>query len=78
LLLLWVEALRPQTLQCIRGGWSHYTDTNEPVVGFGDNKYEQWTRPKTTTATTTISRGFPTDTPVSSPGKNARKVVTKW
>ena len=41
-LLLLVEALRPQTLQCIRGGWSHYTDTSEPVVGCGDNKYEIW------------------------------------
>jgi hypothetical protein len=26
-------ALRPQTPKHIRGGWSHYTDTNEPVDG---------------------------------------------
>jgi hypothetical protein len=26
-------ALRPQTTKHIRGGWSHYTDTSEPVDG---------------------------------------------
>jgi hypothetical protein len=26
-----VIALRPQTPKHIRGGWSHYTDTSEPV-----------------------------------------------
>jgi hypothetical protein len=26
-------ALRPQTPKHIRGGWSHYTDTSEPVDG---------------------------------------------
>jgi hypothetical protein len=26
-----VIALRPQTPKRIRGGWSHYTDTSEPV-----------------------------------------------
>jgi hypothetical protein len=30
-----VIALRPQTLKHIRGGWSHYTDTSEPVDGNG-------------------------------------------
>jgi hypothetical protein len=30
-----LDALRPQTPQRIRGGWSHYTDTSEPVVGYG-------------------------------------------
>jgi hypothetical protein len=30
-----VIALRPQTPKHIRGGWSHYTDTSEPVDGFG-------------------------------------------
>jgi hypothetical protein len=29
--LVLVIALRPQTLKDIRGGWSHYTDTSEPV-----------------------------------------------
>jgi hypothetical protein len=28
-----VIALRPQTPKQIRGGWSHYTDTSEPVDG---------------------------------------------
>jgi hypothetical protein len=28
-----VVALRPQTQKHIRGGWSHYTDTCEPVDG---------------------------------------------
>jgi hypothetical protein len=28
-----VFALRPQTPKHIRGGWSHYTDTSEPVDG---------------------------------------------
>jgi hypothetical protein len=28
-----VTALRPQTPKHIRGGWSHYTDTSEPVDG---------------------------------------------
>jgi hypothetical protein len=28
-----VVALRPQTLKHISGGWSHYTDTSEPVDG---------------------------------------------
>jgi hypothetical protein len=28
-------ASRPQTLNHIRGGWSHYTDNSEPVVGYG-------------------------------------------
>jgi hypothetical protein len=28
-----VVALRPQTPTHIRGGWSHYTDTSEPVDG---------------------------------------------
>jgi hypothetical protein len=28
-----VIALRPQTSKHIRGGWSHYTDTSEPVDG---------------------------------------------
>jgi hypothetical protein len=30
-----VVALRPQTPEHIRGDWSHYTDTSEPVVGNG-------------------------------------------
>jgi hypothetical protein len=30
-----VIALRPQTPRHIRGGWSHYTDTSEPVDGVG-------------------------------------------
>jgi hypothetical protein len=30
-----VIALRPQTPKDIRGGWSHYTDTSEPVDGNG-------------------------------------------
>jgi hypothetical protein len=28
-----VIALRPQTPKNTRGGWSHYTDTSEPVDG---------------------------------------------
>jgi hypothetical protein len=28
-----VIALRPQTPKNVRGGWSHYTDTSEPVDG---------------------------------------------
>jgi hypothetical protein len=28
-----VIALRPQIPKQIRGGWSHYTDTSEPVDG---------------------------------------------
>jgi hypothetical protein len=28
-------ALRPHTPKHIRGGWSHYTDTSEPVDGNG-------------------------------------------
>jgi hypothetical protein len=28
-----VVALRPQTPKHIMGGWSHYTDTSEPVDG---------------------------------------------
>jgi hypothetical protein len=28
-----VIALRPQTPKHIRGSWSHYTDTSEPVDG---------------------------------------------
>jgi hypothetical protein len=31
----WVIALRPQAPKHIRGGWSHYTDTSEPVDGNG-------------------------------------------
>jgi hypothetical protein len=27
--------LRPQTPKPIRGGWSHYTDTSEPVDAYG-------------------------------------------
>jgi hypothetical protein len=30
-----VIALRLQTPKRIRGGWSHYTDTSEPVNGYG-------------------------------------------
>jgi hypothetical protein len=30
-----VIALRPQTPKHIRGGWSHYIDTSEPVDGNG-------------------------------------------
>jgi hypothetical protein len=30
-----VIALRLQTPKYIRGGWSHYTDTSEPVDGNG-------------------------------------------
>jgi hypothetical protein len=30
-----VIALRPQSPKHIRGGWSHYTDTSEPVDGNG-------------------------------------------
>jgi hypothetical protein len=30
-----VIALRPQTPKHVRGGWSHYTDTSEPVDGNG-------------------------------------------
>jgi hypothetical protein len=30
-----VIALRPQTPKHIRGSWSHYTDTSEPVDGNG-------------------------------------------
>jgi hypothetical protein len=30
-----VIALRQQTLKHISGGWSHYTDTSEPVDGNG-------------------------------------------
>jgi hypothetical protein len=30
-----VIALRPQTPKNIRGSWSHYTDTSEPVDGNG-------------------------------------------
>jgi hypothetical protein len=30
-----VIALRPQTPKHIRGDWSHYTDTSEPVDGNG-------------------------------------------
>jgi hypothetical protein len=34
--LVWFGiALRPQTPKHIRGGWSHYTDTSEPVDGNG-------------------------------------------
>jgi hypothetical protein len=32
-LFVFVIALRPQTPKHIRGGWSHYTDTSEPVDG---------------------------------------------
>jgi hypothetical protein len=28
-------ALRPHTPKCIRGSWSHYTNTSELVVGYG-------------------------------------------
>jgi hypothetical protein len=28
-------ALRPHTPKQTRGGWSHYTDTSEPVDGYG-------------------------------------------
>jgi hypothetical protein len=30
-----VIALCPQTSRHVRGGWSHYTDTSEPVDGNG-------------------------------------------
>jgi hypothetical protein len=30
-----IFALRPQTPKHIRGGWSHYTDTSEPVEVMG-------------------------------------------
>jgi hypothetical protein len=30
-----VIALRPQAPKHIRGGWSHYTDTSEPIEGNG-------------------------------------------
>jgi hypothetical protein len=30
-----VIALRPQTPKHLRSGWSHYTDTSEPVDGNG-------------------------------------------
>jgi hypothetical protein len=30
-----VIVLRPHTPKHIRGGWSHYTDTSEPVAGYG-------------------------------------------
>jgi hypothetical protein len=31
--LVLVVALRPQTPKHFRGGWSHYTDSSEPVDG---------------------------------------------
>jgi hypothetical protein len=34
-LIVLVIALRPQTPKHIKGGWSHYTDTSEPVDGNG-------------------------------------------
>jgi hypothetical protein len=37
-----VIALRPQTPKRIRGGWSHYTDTSEPVDG-GVGTLQLWT-----------------------------------
>jgi hypothetical protein len=37
-----VIALRPQTPKRIRGGWSHYTDTSEPVDG-GVGTLRLWT-----------------------------------
>jgi hypothetical protein len=37
-----VIALRPQTPKHIRGGWSHYTDTSEPVDG-GVGTLQLWT-----------------------------------
>jgi hypothetical protein len=33
--LVLVIALRPQTPKRIRGGWSHFSDTSEPVDGNG-------------------------------------------
>jgi hypothetical protein len=36
LVLVLVVALLPQTPKHIRGGWSHYTDTSEPVDGNWD------------------------------------------
>jgi hypothetical protein len=30
-----VIVVRPQTPKHVRGGWSHYTDTSEPVDGNG-------------------------------------------
>jgi hypothetical protein len=33
-------ALHPHTPKHIKGGWSHYTDTTEPVNGYGaQNNY---------------------------------------
>jgi hypothetical protein len=32
-----VIALRPHTPKHIRGGWSHSTDTSEPIVGYETN-----------------------------------------
>jgi hypothetical protein len=40
-----VIALRPQTPKHIRGGWSHYTDTSEPVDG-GVRTLQLWTTRK--------------------------------
>jgi hypothetical protein len=34
-----VIALRPQTPKHIRGGWSHYTNTSEPLDGNGAQNY---------------------------------------
>jgi hypothetical protein len=39
-----VIALCPQTRQHIRGGWSHYTDTSEPVDGYGAQNMEAGTQ----------------------------------
>jgi hypothetical protein len=37
-----VIALRPQTPKHIRGGWSHYTDTSEPVDGNSNGRLKIW------------------------------------
>jgi hypothetical protein len=48
--LVLVIALRPQTPKHIKDGWSHFTDTNEPVNGNGAQNMvtvQSWIEPAT-------------------------------
>jgi hypothetical protein len=63
--LFLVIALRQQTPHHIRGGWSHYTDTSEPVDGNGAQKM------------VTVQSGFQT-TDLSITGLKRLPTVKTW
>jgi hypothetical protein len=70
-----VFALLPQTSKHIRGGWSHYADTSEPVVGYGANNV--FIVPSADIRTTDLSITSPTRLPTALPGPTSLDAIRK-